>query len=225
MRPLILAFAIAPFGGVTAADDWVEVKSPHFTVLSNAGRSKAWTVANEFEEIRAVFRMAISEAEADPARPIVIYAVRNEDDLRTLLPELGEPFPVGVFRAAADKYRIALRIDVTGADRFRALYHEYHHLLFRLDGRRAPVWVVEGLAEFWSQAVIRRDMIELGNPNPDHLRVLRLTQTVPLEALLRLDGFLHRSQSPEQVAALYAQSAGLSPRSTRTIRSLARPSP
>ena len=109
---IVAVLALALSSQLLAADEWLQVTSPHFVVLSNASRSRAWTTANEFEEIRAVFRSALSNTETEPARPIVIFAVRNEEALRELLPGLGEPFPTGVFWAAPDKYRIALRLDV-----------------------------------------------------------------------------------------------------------------
>jgi hypothetical protein len=40
---------------VTSKDAWVEVRSPNFTVISNAGDKEARRVADQFEQFREVF--------------------------------------------------------------------------------------------------------------------------------------------------------------------------
>ena len=41
-----------------AADSWVEVKSPHFTVVSNAGERAARSVASDWEQLRVAIHTA-----------------------------------------------------------------------------------------------------------------------------------------------------------------------
>ena len=213
------------------AEKWHEVRSPHFVVLSDAGEKKAREVAREFEEIREVFRTALTSANADPSMPIVIFAVKNENGLKELLPQYWErdgARPGGVFQRAQDKYFIALRTDLnrrpqSRSDRFaqpkdrwtarwnnpyRTIYHEYFHLLTSLNLRRVPVWLREGLAQFWAETVIRDNRVELGNPNWHHLEYLQQRPHLPLRDLLGASQNPHEPD-PNRVATFYAQAWAL----------------
>jgi hypothetical protein len=53
---LVLLATFVP--SLSAADDpWIEVKSPNFTVVSNAGEGRARNVAWQFEQIRAAIQI------------------------------------------------------------------------------------------------------------------------------------------------------------------------
>lgn len=194
----------------SAADTWIEIRSPHFTVISNAGEKRAREVARELEQIRQVFRAALPSAKQDPALPVTVFAVRDEEGLKELLPQFWEgdgPRPWGAFFKVPDKYVIALRTDGGGSDRFQPIYHEYFHLLTSLNLEVVPVWLNEGLAEFWSQTVIRRNQVELGNTSPLHLQHLR-RRMMPLLELVAATGNPHESD-PRRVSVFYAQSWAL----------------
>jgi len=61
LRPIALAclFFLAPVVA-NAADNWIEVRSPHFTVNTNAGEKDARKIADQFEQIRQMFHSAFS---------------------------------------------------------------------------------------------------------------------------------------------------------------------
>jgi len=48
---LALASPLIPVRA-SAAENWIEVRSPHFTVDSNAGEKEARKIADQFEQIR-----------------------------------------------------------------------------------------------------------------------------------------------------------------------------
>ena len=83
-----------------AADKWVEARTPNFIVVSNAGESQARKTAIQFEQVRALFRESLPAAKSHTS-PIIIFAVKNEDSLRELLPEFwaqrGQTHPGGIF--------------------------------------------------------------------------------------------------------------------------------
>ena len=82
---VFILFAI-PVSGANR-DKWVEVRSPNFIVVSNAGEKQARKTAIRFEQIRAVFRRSIAVASSHPSPLITILAVKDEDSMRSLLPE------------------------------------------------------------------------------------------------------------------------------------------
>jgi tetratricopeptide (TPR) repeat protein len=70
----------------------------------------------------------------------------------------------------------------------RTAFHEYTHLLVSNTIRSLPLWLEEGLAEFY-ETFEERDGGEagmIGTPSAHHLQALR-TQFIPLEALMAID--------------------------------------
>jgi hypothetical protein len=55
----------------------VEVRSPHFTVVSDASGKEAQQVAAEFEQFRVVYRTALPHARIDPGKPVIVLAVKD----------------------------------------------------------------------------------------------------------------------------------------------------
>ena len=97
---LLACFVLAVPASSAESQPWLEVRSPHFVVVSNADERDARRVALEFEQIRTIYQSALPTASADPRRPVVIVVVKDEDGLRALLPQYWEqrgPRPVGVF--------------------------------------------------------------------------------------------------------------------------------
>src|SRR5260370_40111920 len=86
-RGMVFAFrALLRPISAAAADNWIEVRSPHLTVQSNAGEKEGRKVADQFEQIRNMFRVAFSSLRVDPPQPIVIVAAKNENTIRLYLP-------------------------------------------------------------------------------------------------------------------------------------------
>src|SRR6266576_3451863 len=135
-----------------AADHWIEVRSPHFIVNSNAGEKEARKVADQFEQIRRMFQSAFSTLRVDPAQPIIIVAAKNENTMKLFLPEewevKGHVHHTGMYQPGQDKDYVVMRLDSEGENPFHTLYHEYTHALMRLNFSGLPLWLDEGMAEF-----------------------------------------------------------------------------
>lgn len=85
-----LTLALASFlipTRTSAADNWIEVRSPHFTVDTNAGEKEARKIADQFEQIRQMFHGAFATLRVDPGQAIVIIAAKNENTMKLFLPE------------------------------------------------------------------------------------------------------------------------------------------
>src|SRR5574340_1020869 len=85
---------------------WVEVQSPHFTVVTNAGEKAGRQVGGRFEQIRAVFQMTFPTLKVDPDAPIVVLAVKSHKDFLALGPaswiQKGELKRAGYFLKSQD---------------------------------------------------------------------------------------------------------------------------
>ena len=75
----------------SAADDrWIEVKSPHFTVVSNGNDKTARNVAWQFEQIRAAIQAGWPWARVQLDRPVTVVAAKAEASMKLLLPQYWE---------------------------------------------------------------------------------------------------------------------------------------
>jgi tetratricopeptide (TPR) repeat protein len=197
-----------------AADSrqWVLARSPGFIVVSDAGEKKAQQVAHQFEQVRGLFR-EILEARVDPGRLVIIFAVKDEAGLRELLPAFwerkGAARPAGVFIPGRDKHLVALRLDAETASPYHVLYHEYTHLLTRLNVRWLPLWLSEGLAEFYASSEIDDKEVRWGLISQNHVMFLRHAPLLKLDELLAADASSPLYNEGTRVGAFYAQSAVL----------------
>src|SRR5262245_56422454 len=150
-----LAAVLAAAPAWAADREWVLARSPGFLVVSDAGEKEARQVAHQFEQVRGLFAQVL-QARVDPGQPVVIYAVRDERGLRELMPRRwetkGGSRPAGIFIPGREKHLVALRLDTSEAYPYHVIYHEYTHLLLRLNARWVPLWLNEGLAEFYGTA-------------------------------------------------------------------------
>lgn len=188
---LVLSLAVAPRAAGEKPERWLEVRSPHFVVLTNSSEKQARRVAEQFELIRGVFKTLYPRARVDAAEPLVILAVKDEKSLRRLLPAFwekkGSVHPAGLFTRGEEKHYVALQVNVSGDNPYHTIYHEYVHMLTSLNFRWMPLWVSEGYAEFFASAEIGEKDALIGRPSASQIRLLRARRRLPLEALFSAD--------------------------------------
>src|ERR1700687_1296382 len=90
-----------PVAAAETTQTWLEVKSPHFTVITNGPAEKARGAAFQFEQERAILQMLFPQAQVDPGVPVCIVALTDEISLSELLPgfweKKGQAHPAGIF--------------------------------------------------------------------------------------------------------------------------------
>src|SRR5579864_2587775 len=96
---------------------WIELRSPNFIVVTNAGEGQARRTAYQFEMIRAVFREYFGQKQESAEQPVIILAAKDENTLKAILPEYwaqrGVAHPAGMYLGGSDADYIALRLDVS----------------------------------------------------------------------------------------------------------------
>jgi len=139
---LLLAVGSAIALGAASREDWIEIQSPNFTVISNAGEKEARKIADQFEQFRGVFHNSLPQLRVDLGKPLVIIAVKNEDSLKVLLPGFwavkGHTHPAGVYIPGEERHFVALRTDIQGENPYVVVYHEYTHALMALNFSELP---------------------------------------------------------------------------------------
>ncbi|MBZ5599361.1 MAG: tetratricopeptide repeat protein [Acidobacteriia bacterium] len=192
-RTLLALCVMAGFAVVACAktESWLEVRTPHFIVLSNSSEKQARHVADQFERMRTVFHKEFPNAHVDAGSPIIVIAVKDKRDFQALEPEVylakGQLNLSGLFLRAADKNYVLLRLDAEGEHPYATVYHEYTHFISSGAEEWVPLWLNEGLAEFYQNTEIKEKEVLLGEPSAENLLLLRQNRMLPLTTLLAVD--------------------------------------
>jgi len=212
---LLVLFLILPASLSSADhfDNWLEVRSPNFIVISNAGEREARRIASQFEQIREVFHSAFPGLRNDLGKPVLIFALKNEDSLKSLLPTYwetkGHSHPAGLYVSREECDLVVVRTDVQGENPYEIIYHEYTHALFRLNFRDLPLWMNEGFAEFLGNTQIGEKQVQLGGIPRANLEILRTNKLIPIETLLQVDENSPYYNEQNRTSIFYAESWAL----------------
>jgi tetratricopeptide (TPR) repeat protein len=213
----LLVLCLPLFCGLAAATDhpdtWIEVRSPHFVVASEVGEKRARRITQQFEQLRAAFHTSFPAFRADPGQPILIIAVKDEDAMKEWLPQYwqdkGLLHPSGLYSGQEDKHFVLLRMDSTEDNPYHTICHEYAHALLFLNFRSLPLWLNEGLSEFFGNCSIGDKEVRVGEADRDHLRRLKESNLLPAEELLRVDKSSAYYNERDRASVFYAEAWAL----------------
>ena len=71
----------APANG-TDSKSWIQINSPHFSVITDTNEKQGRRIGGQFERMRAVLHEAYPQMESDPESRIVILAIRDKKQFR-----------------------------------------------------------------------------------------------------------------------------------------------
>jgi hypothetical protein len=193
-------------------ESWLEVRSPHFTVITNSNEKQARRVADQFERMRSVFHTLFPKIQIDNLGSITVLAIKDEKDFRALEPAAylakGQLKLGGLFLRGADKNYVLLRLDAEGDHPYAVVYHEYTHLLLSR-AEFIPLWLNEGLAEYYQNTDIHEKEVALGQPSPENLELLRQNRLMPLPMLFAVDHSSPYYHEENKGSIFYAESWAL----------------
>ncbi len=213
----LLVATIIPAAPAENRSAWIEVRSPNFIVVTNAKEQQGRSTAYQFEMIRAVFRDLFGKKGSSPELPVTIVAAKDENTLKTLLPEFwakkNSMHPAGVYLGSTDANYVALRLDVSldkeADEPFEPVYHEYVHYLTRRLISRLPLWMVEGLAEYYGNTRIETKKVFVGAPSSTNVMLMRETPFLPVSKLFDVDASSPYYHEESKTSIFYAESWAL----------------
>ena len=173
----------------TASGDaaWVEVKSPHFSVYTDAGDKRGREVATRFEQMRVVFSELISNAKVNTPIPLQIVAFRNNKELKQVAPLWhGKPIDLaGLFIGGSDRCFILL--DLSTENPWGTVFHEYAHQLMNgtISANLDP-WFVEGFAEYFSSIEVDSHHANVGKIPPLTYQIIQQQGLMKVVDLFRV---------------------------------------
>lgn len=189
---LLFLLTVSPDPSRAGNDVWTKISSRNFLLVGNASEREIRQVAARLEQFRAAFERLLVAGHSDSIVPTTVLVFRDDLAYRPFEPLYqGQPSEVaGHFQSGPDVNYIALSADAQHARGADALaFHEYVHLLVRHNFGRVPLWLNEGLAEFYStfEVVDGNRRVRLGQPIKGRLLTLRERELLPLSTLFGVD--------------------------------------
>jgi tetratricopeptide (TPR) repeat protein len=206
---LLLVFLTIPLSGAHAAGSaWIRVRSAHFTVITDASDHDGRHLADQFERMRWLFQTLFPKARIDPPTPIVVVAVRTRKEMQALEPAAylakGTVDLAGLFLREPEKNYILLRLDTEEEHSYSTVYHELTHLELGSEGM--PLWLNEGLAQFFQNTDIRDKDVLFGQMSAADLAELRRNSLIPLPVLFDVDANSPYYHQEAKGSLFYAES-------------------
>ena len=155
-----------------ANQEWTRVTTPRFTIISAIGERNTRELASDLETFASALGDLQAAAPLPPTR-VIVFARRGEaQPYLDFLLNRDQSHATGVFvlqRGAA-----TMLIDTSrGRIADRTPYHELVHYLLSDATQHRPLWVEEGIAEYYSNAQFHGGEIRIGLPVREHVARLR----------------------------------------------------
>jgi tetratricopeptide (TPR) repeat protein len=205
---LIVSFCAAP-SAFAGEPQWIEIRSPHFSVVTDAGEKRGREAAMRFEQMRAVFGALMTKANVNLPIPLQIVAFRNSKELRQFAPLFkGKPIELaGLFQQASDRSFILL--DMAAENPWVVVFHEYAHQLMNgnLQGEFDP-WFQEGFAEYFSSIEVDNKEARVGKIPEDEYKILQQVGMMRIADLFKVQQNSQTyNESGDHRTSFYAQSS------------------
>lgn len=190
---LILAFLLRPTAATgwtaeknPALDDWLVVRTNHFTVISNTDPERSKLIAYKLEQFRYMLTMVCPELVAASPSPVVVRVFRDATSYYEALPVLAslQSVVAGFVERSSSTITINDLFNISD----NVSYHEYIHVVTGHQ-KSLPLWYEEGLAQFYEHFEVLGTSARLGEISPSRLHSLRLGPMLGLKRMLALGSY------------------------------------
>jgi Flp pilus assembly protein TadD len=207
---LLLALAAPALALPSQKDPWIEVRTANFTLFSSAGEKDTRQVGADLERLRDTLAQLAPGLALQSPNPTWIFVFRNADALQPYL-RLYQGSPAtagGYFLSAGQANYVAVDGNPRG-NQTGIVYHEYLHYLARNNYGDLPLWLHEGLAEYYSTFKVTKDEAQIGLPIQEHVLWLRKNDWIPLAQLFAVEQGSPEYNETSRRGAFYAESWAL----------------
>jgi hypothetical protein len=148
-----------------AQASWVEVKSAHFNVLTDAGEGAGIGVATRLERFSLLLQGLYPSLRARPVLPVDVFVFRNAASLEMFM-TAGAEDVAGFSSEGPGHVVFVARGDAEGLNRQEIVCHEYTHVFLRANFADTPLWMHEGLAQYYETFRLKGQHVEYGHKLP-----------------------------------------------------------
>ena len=213
---LILIVLCALPIGVTQAnaqtrETWRSVRTNNLFVIGNTDAEKLRQLAVWLEFFHGAFARLVSRNVLDSSVPTTVILFRDDASFQPFKPLYqGRPANVaGYFQPGDDVNYIAISLDPSDGNPFSTAFHEYIHGHVNDNIPGAPVWLNEGLAEFYGSLQFTSGEAVLGTPLTYYIRLLRQQEPLPLSTLFSIGTSSEHYNEADKSGIFYGESWAL----------------
>jgi hypothetical protein len=212
--PLLMALSVmaAPRNASAATKAWIEVRSPHFRVLTDGSIGDGRHVALDFENLRYVFATEFPGYRLESGAPLVVFAPRDLDSMKIVAPYLKKAKDAdeigGLFSHGWEKQYALVRLDTMDSMGEAVVFHEYTHSIVHMNVHWLPTWLDEGIAEYYAYTRFDGKKIIVGAPTQRY-QDIATGFPIPIETLLTVDEYSPYYNDEDKVQMFYGESWAL----------------
>lgn len=195
--------------------DWKRLTTPDLTVVGNASERDLRRALKEIQDFRAALAALFPGLKMAARTPTLLVVLKDEMSFRKFRPrdEKGRRREnvAGFFTAAPHANYMVLGTYGDRALTFEVIFHEYTHFIIRENFHEVPLWVNEGLADFYStfRSNYKDGRSLVGAAPTGRLSSLWGGTRLPLQRILTSEGAASLYRDPARTFAFYAHSWAL----------------
>jgi len=209
---LLLLFPLA-----ASAQSLQTYTTPHYAVHTNLPRDEAAVYAAHMNRVFANYQKRFDDFRMRHDGAMPLYLFRQREDYVGFMRDHGINAEGSGGMFFVDRNVQGLATFTAGRSRsqtFAVLQHEgFHQFAYHYIGTDLPIWLNEGIAQYFEDGVLIRGNMTLGLSNADRIErvraAIRSNTALPIQRVLTItpqEWHATLSASPEQSALLYAQS-------------------
>jgi len=183
-----------PVAFPSASREWIRVETPHFVLISSAGERRTRAIATDLERLTATLTRISAHFASAPTRTRV-FVFTNRGDVQPYFDAVRgfeRVDATGLTLREPDRSTMLIDANAPGGATLTPR-HELVHDLLRRGTHPPPLWIEEGLAEYYSN---------FGQPIREHVSLIGGRPRIPLEIMFALG----RTSPYSGSLSLYAQS-------------------
>ncbi len=201
-------------GAETLSRDWKRLTTPNLTIVGNARESDLRKAGEEIERFRQAVGSLSSSLRLDSPVPTIVVVFRDNNSFTPFKPRSrGKVIDnvAGYFMTLPQVNYIVMAPSNSDEFTYRVTFHEYTHYLVRHNFKRIPLWLNEGLAEFYSTfAGSDKDARTIvGRPIDAHVAILSRWTVAPLATFISPTASAELFRDVRGTWRFYAQSWAL----------------
>lgn len=168
---------------------WHSQEAGGLLVVGDVGPARLEEITRQLLVMHGALSRIAGLPETTPP-PVTVFALGRGSTFTSLRDSMlvrPGPSAVGVFLGTGERHFLVVDM-ASPAESERVLAHEFTHAVLHAAAPGLPLWLEEGLAEFFSTFRVRGSRVDLGRPISTHTRHLHTRPPLNLEETLADSG-------------------------------------
>ena len=199
--------ALKPIPFPALDEKWILARSKHFIFISSAGEKRTRDIASSLETLAAALTQMSPHFSSTSAETRVFLFSRHREvqPYFDFLEGRENAHVSGIFISQGNRGSMLMETGF-GYTADRTPFHELVHYLIANGGAHPPLWIEEGIADYFSNAQLRKNAISVGEPISGHLQALQSRTRIPIEKLFAVERESELYNLPDGQRSFYAES-------------------